>query len=497
VAQDYLVGGVAGRSGSIDVVLNPYSGEPVDEVQLADARAVELALQRSEVGARAMRALPPWAIAGILDRAADLVHAAAEEFASLIMAEAGKPLYDARGEVSRSILNLRAAAEESKRVAGHEVPLEVDRAVSAYQGRRGESDGGRQRLAVARRVPIGTVLAVTPFNFPLNLVLHKVAPALAARNAVILKPAPQTPLTSLLLGRVLLEAGLPPEALSVLPCRNDAAELLVRDDRVAMLTFTGSAQVGWYLKSCAGKKRVTLELGGNGGVLIDQGCDELAYAAQRACRGGFVFAGQYCIGVQRILVHRSRHDEFLDLLLAETDRLTVGDPADESTHVGPVIDAGSADRIQSWVDESRAAGAGMLRGGHRMGNVLDPTVLTGTAFGMKVEDEEVFGPVVTVNPVDSWAEGLARLNGSKYGLQLGVFTNDISKALSAADALDAGTVVVNDAPIYRIDTMPFGGVKDSGTGREGTKYAMESMTDTKLIILSASTTGASPKEHQQ
>jgi acyl-CoA reductase-like NAD-dependent aldehyde dehydrogenase len=183
--------------------------------------------------------------------------------------------------------------------------------------------------------------------------------------------------------------------------------------------------------------------------------------------------------------------------LAETDRLTVGDPADESTHVGPVIDAGSADRIQSWVDESRAAGAGMLRGGHRLGNVLDPTVLTGTAFGMKVEDEEVFGPVVTVNPVDSWAEGLARLNGSKYGLQLGVFTNDISKALSAADALDAGTVVVNDAPIYRIDTMPFGGVKDSGTGREGTKYAMESMTDTKLIILSASTTGASPKEHQQ
>jgi acyl-CoA reductase-like NAD-dependent aldehyde dehydrogenase len=195
-------------------------------------------------------------------------------------------------------------------------------------------------------------------------------------------------------------------------------------------------------------------------------------------------------------VHGSRHDEFLDLFLAETDRLTVGDPR-RSTDVGPVIDAGSADRIESWVDLARAAGAGILRGGHRTGNVLDPTVLTGTAFGMRVEDEEVFGPVVTVNPIDTWAEGLARLNGSKYGLQLGVFTNDISKALSAADALDAGTVVVNDAPIYRIDTMPFGGVKDSGTGREGTKYAMESMTDTKLIILSASTTGASPKEHQQ
>lgn len=481
-----MVGGLAGGSERHDVVLNPYTGQPVGEVHLADAADAERALQHSVVGARAMRALPPHAVAGILDRAAALVEARAEEFASLIVAEAGKPLYDARGEVARSILNLRAAAEESKRVAGHEVPLEVDGAVSAYQGRRGESDGGRRRLAVTRRVPIGVVLAVTPFNFPLNLVLHKVAPALASRNAVILKPAPQTPLTGLLLGEVLIEAGLPPQALSVLPCANDVAELLVRDDRVAMLTFTGSARVGWYLKSCAGKKRVTLELGGNGGVLIDKSCEDLGYAAQRACRGGFVFAGQYCIGVERILVHRSRYEEFLHLLLTEVDQLVLGDPADEITDVGPVIDAGSADRIESWIGEARAAGAELLRGGCRTGNVITPTLLTGTAPGTQVEDEEIFGPVVTVNPVDSWSDGLSRLNGSRYGLQLGVFTNDIGKAMSAADTLDAGTVVVNDAPIYRIDTMPFGGVKDSGTGREGTKYAMDSMTDTKLVVFSAS-----------
>ena len=282
--QRFLVDGLVGESELRDVVLNPYSGEPVAEVHLADAADAERALRASLAGVRAMRALPPYAVAEILDRAAALVEVRAGEFAALIVAESGKPLYDARGEVARSILNLRAAAEESKRVAGHEVPLDVDGAVSAYQGRRGEGGAGRRRLAVTRKVPIGTVLAVTPFNFPLNLVLHKVAPALAARNAVILKPAPQTPLTGLLLGEVLLEAGLPPQALSVLPCGNDVAELLVRDDRVAMLTFTGSARVGWYLKSCAGRKRVTLELGGNGGVLIDESCDELAYAAQRAPR---------------------------------------------------------------------------------------------------------------------------------------------------------------------------------------------------------------------
>jgi len=490
VRQHFLVDGLAGESELRDVVLNPYSGEPVAEVHLADAADAERALWASVGGARAMRALPPYAVAGILDRAAALVEVRAGEFAALIVAESGKPLYDARGEVARSVLNLRAAAEESKRVAGHEVPLDVDGAVSAYQGRRREGGAGRRRLAVTRKVPIGTVLAVTPFNFPLNLVLHKVAPAIAARNAVILKPAPQTPLTGLLLGEVLLDAGLPPQALSVLPCSNDVAELLVRDDRVAMLTFTGSARVGWYLKSCAGRKRVTLELGGNGGVLIDEGCEELAYAAQRACRGGFVFAGQYCIGVQRILVHRSRYDEFLDLFLAETDRLVVGDPADEATDVGPVIDVGSADRIDGWVREAQAAGAQLLRGGQRTGNVIAPTVLTGTDSGMQVEDEEVFGPVVTVNPVDSWSHGLARLNGSRYGLQLGVFSNDVGKALSAADALDAGTVVINDAPIYRIDTMPFGGVKDSGIGKEGTRYAMDNMTDTKLVILTAAATEA-------
>ncbi len=485
-----VVGGQSRQSQDCDDVLNPFTGEVIDRVCLAGEQDVEDALEQSVRGAQHMRALPAHAVADILFRAAGILEKRADEFADLIAHEAGKPLYDARGEVSRSVLNCRAAAEESTRLAGHEVPLDVDAAVSSYQSPRrqqGAADQGRTRVAVTRRTPIGTVLAVTPFNFPLNLVLHKVAPALAAGNAVILKPAPQTPLTGLKLAEVLLEAWLPGQALSVLPSRNPVAERLVRDDRVAMLSFTGSVQVGWYLKSIAGKKRVTLELGGNGGLLVDEHCDELDYAVQRAVRGAFVFAGQYCIGVQRILVHRSRFEEFTSRYLDAATQLTVGDPLSAATDVGPVIDPASAARIQQWVDDAESAGARVLLGGTRVDNVVAPTVLTGTTSDMRVEADEVFGPVVTVNPVDTFEQGLSALNDSRFGLQLGVFTSHLGRALRAADVLDAGTVVVNDAPIYRIDTMPFGGVKDSGFGREGTKYAIESMTDTKLVIFGAPT----------
>lgn len=483
--KPFVVAGEFRTSADHDTVENPYDQETVGRICLAGEQDVEDALASSVKGFETMRVMPAYERAGILSRLADLLRARSDEIAFLIASEAGKPLEDARGEVARGILNCQNAAEESKRVGGHEVPLDVDGAVSAYQAKGIDGTkaiGGGNRLALATRVPLGPILAITPFNFPLNLALHKIAPAIAAGNSVVLKPPPQTPLTPLLLGELLLEAGLPPQALSVVPCRNELAERMVRDDRLKMVSFTGSAKAGWYLKSCAAKKRVTLELGGNGGVIVDRTAD-LRHAAQRAVRGAYVFAGQYCIGVQRVLVDRSRYEEFMDLFLGEVQRLNVGDPHDARTDVGPVIDQLSADRIESWISEARADGAQVLHGGRREGNIISPTVLTDTTRDMKVEAEEVFGPVATVNPYGDWSEGLAALNDTRYGLQLGVFTQDIGKALEAGKQLDAGAIIVNDAPIYRIDSMPFGGVKDSGFGREGTKYAIESMTELKLLIL--------------
>lgn len=485
-AKPFIVAGELRTSADHEIVENPYSQEAIGRICLAGEQDIEDVLASSVKGFETMRAMPAYQRAEILSAMAELLRQRADEIALLIASEAGKPLEDARGEVARGILNCQNAAEESKRISGHEVPLEVDGAVSAYQAKGIDGAtapvGVGNRLALATRVPLGPILAVAPFNFPLNLALHKVAPAIAAGNSVVLKPPPQTPLTPLLLGKLLLEAGLPPEALSVVPCRNELAERMVRDDRLKMISFTGSAKVGWYLKSCADKKKVTLELGGNGGVIVDHTAD-LRHAAQRAARGAFVFAGQYCIGVQRILVDQSRYDEFVALFLGEVKRLNVGDPRDAKTDVGPVIDRQSVTRIESWIAEAKASGARVLHGGERDGNVISPTVLTDTTSDMKVESEEIFGPVATINPYREWTEGLAALNDSKYGLQLGVFTQDLGKALEAGQQLDAGAIIVNDAPIYRIDSMPFGGVKESGFGREGTKYAIESMTELKLLIL--------------
>jgi glyceraldehyde-3-phosphate dehydrogenase (NADP+) len=461
-------------------VENPYNGDLVGLAHQAGHAEVERAIEAAERGFELTRTMTRFQRADVLERLADLLAAHAEELARLIASEAGKPLRDARGEVSRAVLNCRGAGAEARRLAGHEVPLDVDASVWAYQAGAGD----RRQLAMASYAPLGPILAISPFNFPLNLALHKLAPAIAAGNSVILKPPPQTPLTSLRLGELLIAAGLPPEAVSVLPCSVEVAERLVRDDRIRMLSFTGSAAVGWHLKEIAGKKRVMLELGGNGGVIVDETAD-LELAARRCARGRFVFAGQYCIAVQRVLVQRTCHERFLELFLAEVDRLRVGDPLDESTDIGPVIDEASAVRITSWVDEAVGAGATVLRGGRRRGAVVEPTVLTDTAADMRVECEEVFGPVCTVTPFQSFDEALKRLNDSRYGLQAGVFTTDLGRAMQARDVIEAGAVVVNDAPIFRIDTMPFGGVKDSGLGREGTRYAIESMSELKLLILNS------------
>jgi len=478
-----------------DVIRSPFDGAVIGEMPIADAAAVEAAVQRAEAAATIMRRLPRFVRADILARTAELLRARREEFATLIASEAGKPLYDARGEVARSIFNLTNAAAEARRFSGEEVPLDMDAEVFAYQStapdgapiRLDDSDMPllstmRRRIGISRRFPIGVVLAITPFNFPLNLVLHKVAPALAVGNAVLLKPAPQTPLTSLLLAEILHEAGLPEGALNIVHCPVPLAQQLVEDERIAMVSFTGSARVGWEVKARAGRKKVALELGGNGAIVVCRDAD-LELAATRCVRGGVVYGGQYCIGVQRILVDRAVHDDFLALLLQKIAACKVGDPLDAATDVGPVIDEASAIRIESWIREAEAGGARVLAGGTRQAAVIAPTVLADTTPDMKVEAEEVFGPVLTVTPFDTLEEGIRRANDSRYGLQGGLFTSDLRVALQAIEDWDVGGLIVNDVSIYRVDNMPFGGWKESGFGREGTRYAMEEMSEIKHLVL--------------
>lgn len=480
---------------STESILSPYDGSVVGEMPVATEQDIELAIGRAQRAYQTMRKLPRFVRADILARAADIVRRRREEIARLIAAEAGKPLYDARGEVSRAVFNLSNSAAEARRFGGEEVPLDMDAAVFEYQttdaeGRPVSLDkldldalaGIRRRVGLARRYPIGVVLAIAPFNFPLNLVLHKVAPALAVGNAVVLKPAPQTPLTSRLLKEILTEAGLPDGALEVCHCPVPLAEAMVRDERFAMVSFTGSAKVGWHIKAIAGRKKVALELGGNGAVIVAEDAD-LEYAAARCVRGGVVYGGQYCIGVQRILVQRSVAARFTELLVAKVRACKVGDPMQEGIDVGPVIDEGSAKRIQAWVDEAIAQGATLLCGGTRDRAVVAPTVLTDTRKGMKVEDEEVFGPVLTVNVYDGFDEAVARCADSKYGLQGGLFTQDLRRAFRAIEDWEVGGLMINDVPIYRIDNMPFGGWKESGLGREGTRYAMEEMSDIRHLVI--------------
>ncbi len=478
-----------------ELILSPYDGSVAGEMPVSNAQDIEAAIARAQQAYQAMRKLPRFVRADILARASDLLRERRDAFTQLIAAEAGKPLYDARGEVSRAIFNLANAAAEARRFGGEEVPLDMDAGVFEYQttdaqGRAVSLDkldpqalaGIRRRVGLARRFPIGIILAIAPFNFPLNLVLHKVAPALAVGNSVVLKPAPQTPLTSQLLQQLLRDAGLPDGALEVCHCPVPLAEAMVRDDRFAMVSFTGSAKVGWHIKSIAGQKKVALELGGNGAVIVAEDAD-LEFAAARCVRGGVVYGGQYCIGVQRILVHRAVQQRFTELLVQKVSACKVGNPMEEGIDVGPVIDEGSAIRIQSWVDEAVAQGARVLCGGTRDKTVVQPTVMTDTRPGMKVEDEEIFGPVLTLNTYDDFDDAVKRCADSKYGLQGGLFTQDLRRAFRAIEDWEVGGLMVNDVPIYRIDNMPFGGWKASGTGREGTRYAMEDMSDIRHLVI--------------
>lgn len=467
-----LIGGRWIETGTTSPVRNPYSGEVLAEVCQAGEGEVEEAI-RSAVSAFAVsRRLPAHKRAESLQKIAGEVTARKEEFARCLSSESGKPITDARREVGRAITTFAIAAEEAKRLPGEIVPLDI-------------TSGTDNHFGLSRRVPIGPVLGITPFNFPLNLVAHKVAPALAVGNPIVLKPAPQTPLTALMLGEVVLQAGLPAGMFSVLPCANAVAERMVTDERFKLLSFTGSAAVGWMLKGKAGKKRVVLELGGNAGVIIEPDAD-LNHAADRCSVGGYAYSGQTCISVQRIYAHESVCQRFLDKLIKRVRALKVGDPSDEATVIGPLIDEGAAKRVEAWIQEAEAAGAKVRIGGKRQGSMVEATVLTDVTPEMKVSCQEVFGPVVTVSPYVKFDDALAGINNSPYGLQAGVFTRDIKKAFQAYRDLDVGAVLINEIPTFRADHMPYGGVKDSGLGREGLRYAIEEMTEIKLLVLNLS-----------
>ncbi len=467
--RPFLIAGRWRQSGTTCPVTNPYTGEALAQVCQAGVSDVADAVHAAVSVAGAMRSMPAYARAAALNAIASRIDQRCEDFAQAITAEAGKPITDARREVGRAIQTFSVAAEEAKRIPGEVVPLDW-------------TPGSEQAVGMTRRVPIGPVLGITPFNFPLNLVAHKVAPCLAAGNPMVLKPAPQTPLTALLLGEVIASIDLPPGAFSVVPCDNALAESLVRDDRFKLVSFTGSAAVGWKLKALCGKKRITLELGGNAGVIVEPDAD-IELAATRCAMGGYAYAGQTCISVQRVLVQEDAYERFVTEFLACVKGLAVGDPRDERTVIGPLINEAAARRVEAWVQEAVGQGARLLAGGGRRGSVLAPVVLTDVTPRMNVSCQEVFGPVVTVNRYKRFDEALAAINDSDFGLQAGVFTQDVSKIFEAYRILDVGAVLANEIPTWRADHMPYGGVKDSGLGREGVRYAIEDMTELKLLVL--------------
>jgi len=451
------------------VVISPFDRSVLAVVSEAEREDVEMAVESAVRAFEVTRKMTSHQRAGVLRKVADGIAARREEFARTICQEAGKPIKTSRIEVERAINTFQIAAEESGRIYGEYIPLDTL-----------ESTGGRWGLV--RRFPLGPVFAITPFNFPLNLVAHKVAPAMAAGCPLILKPAPQTPISSLLLAEIVQESGWPEGAFAVLPLSNENAALLVADGRIKLLTFTGSAAVGWQLKSRAGKKRVTLELGGNAGVIVHSDAD-LEHAAQRCVAGGFSYAGQTCISVQRILVHQPVFQKFTELLLQGVRKLKLGDPMQESTDVPPLIREQDAVRAVEWIDEAVKGGAKLLCGGKRNGAMLEPAVLTGTSPEMRVNCAEVFAPVVTVEPYEFFSEALRQINDSVYGLQAGVFTRDAGLIQMAFEELEVGGVIAGDVPSFRVDQMPYGGVKDSGLGREGLRYSIEDMTERRLLVM--------------
>ncbi len=458
------------HEGEIFDVTSPYSGDIVGRALRPGQESIEKAVSQAAEAFAVSRKMPAYEKEGLLERTALGLEAEADKFARMIARESGKPMKYARGEVSRAVMTFREAARECGGIAGEVIRLDV-------------SPATRGKAGITGLFPLGPVLAITPFNFPLNLVAHKIAPAIAAGCPVILKPSSETPLTALMLADVIDSAGAVDGMLSVLPMTGREASGLCSDRRIRKVTFTGSAPVGWALKRQAWDKRVTLELGGNAAVILHEDWDDMPGALERIVTGAYAFSGQVCISVQRVFVHNSILEDFLKDFSGRVSSLKTGDPEDEDTEIGPMITQGEAVRVESWVEEALAGGANLVCGGRRKGAFIEPAVIRNAAAGMKVVDEEVFGPVAAVFGYDDFDEAVESVNDSKYGLQAGVYTRDFGRIRKAFEELEVGGVIAGDVPTFRVDRMPYGGVKESGTGREGLRYAIRELCETRLLVL--------------
>ena len=473
MAKEYgfLVNGKWLRGEKKREIKSPHNDEVVGVINIPSLKEAKEAIDGAEKAFEKFKESPSYERRDVLKRIAEGIEKRKEEFARILVEEGGKPLKTARVEVSRAITTFTVGSEEASRFAGGEViPIDI-------------FPGSEERFGAVRRFPLGIVMGISPFNFPLNLVAHKVAPSIASSNVMILKPASQTPLSALTLGEVVTEAGLLPGALNIIPLPGSQIEPVIEDERIRKISFTGSDEIGWGLMSKFAKKKVTLELGGNAATVIDQDPPDIDFAASRNAWGAFYQAGQSCISVQRIYAHEKIFDKFVDKFISATKALKVGDPMLEDTDVGPVIDNDSADRIMKWIEEALDSGARLLTGGNRDGRLIEPTTLTNVPPTCNVSCNEVFGPVVHIERYKDFDEVLKWVNDTRYGLQAAVFTKDVKKAFKAYNALNVGGVIVNDYPSFRVENMPYGGVKDSGVGREGLKYAIEEMTELKLMVV--------------
>lgn len=464
----YLANEAVFANQDLDVT-DKYSGEVATRVAMADAATIDKAIDAADKADAAMAKLAPYERQAILYHCVKRFEERYDELALALCIEAGKPIKDARGEVGRLIDTFRVAAEEAVRIDGEMPNLEISARAKGYRG-------------MVKRVPIGPCSFISPFNFPLNLAAHKVAPAIAAGCPFVLKPASRTPIGAIIIGEVLAETDLPKGAFSILPCHREGADLFTTDERFKLLSFTGSPDVGWDLKARAGKKPVILELGGNAAVIVDEDAD-LNDAVERIVFGAFYQSGQSCIGVQRILIHDAIYDELKTRLVEKTAALKMGDPKDEDTFIGPVISEGEAKRLENWINEAVDAGATLLVGGQRNGAMLEATLLENAPKGTNIVEEEAFGPVAVVSRFSDFDDALNTVNDSKFGLQAGIFTRDLYKAQKAWDELEVGGVVIGDVPSWRVDNMPYGGVKDSGLGREGIRWAINDMTEERLLVI--------------
>lgn len=464
----YMAGRAVTSKNQLQVT-DKFTGETFATVSIASAADIDHAIAAAVKAAEPLRKLASFERQAVLYRCLEQFQKRSAELADIVCKEAGKPIRDSRSEVTRLIDTFRIAAEESVRIVGEVLPLDISARVKGYTG-------------MWKRVPIGPCSFIAPFNFPLNLVAHKIAPAIAVGCPFILKPASRTPVSALVLGEILAAAGLPEGAFSILPCQRDGADLFTTDERLKLLSFTGSPAVGWDLKARAGKKKVVLELGGNAAAIVEEDAD-VDNAVDRVVFGAFYGSGQSCISVQRILVHETIYESFRERLIAETLKLKAGDPKAEETFIGPLIDESEAVRLEKWIGAAVARGAKILCGGGRKGAVLEPTLLEAVPADEPLCAAEAFGPVAILSSYKTFSEAIRLANDSTFGLQAGVFTRDIYKAQRAWDELEVGGVIINDVPSWRVDHMPYGGVKDSGLGREGVRFAMEDMTEIRMLVL--------------